>query len=156
VMTDGCVFNDPSFQGFFMRKPVAVTNQAPPTITEVDVVNGCCMLVKAEVFRHIGLFDETMFMYHDETDLCLRAINAGYKCGIIDHALVWHKGSATSLTIGKRSIRYYDARNLMYVLRKHRGAQRRGRTRLESAMMYVRYMYYWYCTEREAGHDDAA
>ena len=156
VMTDGCIFNAPHFNGFFQRKVVPLNWSRPPAATEVDVVNGCCMMVRADVFRRIGLFDEQMFIYHDETDLCLRAIEAGYKPGVIDHALIWHKGSATFASTGKRSARYYDARNLMYVLRKHGRARTRRRTPLQSAAMYFRYMYYWYCAEREAGHVQSA
>ena len=36
-----------------------------------------------------------IFMYHDEADLCLR-VQAGGRLGVIDHGLIWHKGSATS------------------------------------------------------------
>lgn len=156
VMTDGCVFNDPGFNGFFQRKPVPVTRATPPAITDVDVVNGCCMLVRADVFRRIGFFDEHIFIYHDETDLCLRAKAAGYRAGVIDHALVWHKGSATMKATGKKSARYFDARNLLYLLRKHGGATARGRSQRASAVSYFRYMYYWYCSEREGGDERAA
>jgi GT2 family glycosyltransferase len=156
VMTDGCIFNDPAFNGFFQRKEVPVTNSAPPAVTDVDVVNGCCMLVRADVFERAGLFDEHLFIYHDETDFCLRAKAAGYRAGVIDHALIWHKGSATSKATGKKSIRYFDARNLLYVLRKHGGARAHGRTMRASAAGYARYMFYWYCSEREAGNDAAA
>jgi GT2 family glycosyltransferase len=156
VMTDGCIFNAPGYVGFFQRKPVPLIESAPPRITEVDVVNSCCIFVSSDVFRRIGLFDEGMFIYHDETDLCLRARAAGFRAGVIDHALVWHKGSATTKATGRQSTRYYDARNLLYVLRKHRGARGHGRSRLRSAAMYVRYMYYWYCAELEAGSPRAA
>jgi GT2 family glycosyltransferase len=156
VMTDGGIFNDPGYLGFFQRKPVPVTEGDPPHITDVDVVNGCCMLIDAEMLRQVGLFDESVFIYHDELDLCLRIAEHGGKLGIIDHALVWHKGSATFKSTGKWPVRYYDARNLLYVLRKHNGARRHGRTRSQSAAMYLRYMYYWYCTEREEGHEQAA
>jgi hypothetical protein len=156
VMTDGCVFNAPDYHGFFQRRPVPLTQSRPPAITEVDVVNACCMMVRADVFQRIGQFDESMFIYHDETDLCLRAQSAGFKAGVIDHALIWHKGSATFQTTGKRMGRYYDARNLLYLLRKHHGARRNGRTRIATSVMYVKYMFYWFCAESEAGHAPAA
>jgi GT2 family glycosyltransferase len=156
VMTDGCIFNAPGYDGFFKRKPVPLTESVPPRVTDVDVVNGCCMLVRHDVIRRIGLFDERIFIYHDELDLCLRALAAGYKAGIIDHALVWHKGSATIKLAGKRSVRYYDARNLLYVLRKHRGARAHGRSRARTLATYLRYMYYCYSIEREQGDEHSA
>ena len=79
-------------------------------------------MIRADMIRTIGLFDDRIFMYHDEADLCLRVIAAGGRLGVIDHALIWHKGSATSKATGKKSIRYFDARNLWYLLKKHRSA----------------------------------
>ena len=149
VMTDAVLFNRPTFHGFFERKEVPVTLSQPPAATDTDVVNGCCMMIAAPVFRAIGQFDESMFIYHDETDFCLRAWAAGFRCGVIDHQLVWHKGSSTFVDVGKRMARYYDSRNLWYVLRKHHGAKRHGRSWRSTAAMYVRYNYYRYCVERE-------
>jgi GT2 family glycosyltransferase len=156
VMTDGVVFNTPDFHGFFKRKPVEVTRATPPAITEVDVVNGCCMMIAAPVFRTIGLIDERFFIYHEEMDFCLRARRAGVRCGVIDHQLVWHKGTSSFKKTGKRLPRYYDARNLVLLLWKHSGARHHGRTLLGTAEMYLRYIYYRYCVEREDGHDDSA
>ena len=149
VMTDAVLFNRPAYHGFFERKEVPVTLSEPPRASDTDVVNGCCMMIAAPVFRTIGLFDESMFIYHDETDFCLRAWEAGFRCGVIDHQLVWHKGSSTFVDVGKRMARYYDSRNLWYVLRKHKGAKRHGRSWRSTATMYVRYTYYRYCVERE-------
>lgn len=156
VMTDGTMFNVPGAHGFFVRKPVPVTATLPPAITPVDIVNGCCMMIRADAVREVGLFDESLFMYHDETDYCLRVRAAGRRLGVIDHALVWHKGSATSIATGKRSVRYFDARNLVHVLRKHRGAPEHGRSRVRTWAAYLRYMYYWFDAERDAGRKDSA
>jgi GT2 family glycosyltransferase len=156
VMTDGTIFNPPTPTGFFLRKPVPVTELRPPAVTDVDAVNGCCLMIRADMARRIDFFDERFFMYHDETDLCLRVTAAGGRLGVIDHALVWHKGSATSQSTGKRSVRYFDARNLAYLLRKHHGATRHGRSRRTTRLAYFKYCYHWYCDQRERGNDDAA
>ena len=156
VMTDGTIFNSATPRGFFLRKTVPVRNSSPPAVTEVDLVNGCCLMIKADMIRRVGSFDEKFFMYHDEADLCLRVLEAGGRNGVIDHALVWHKGSATSQGASKWSIRYFDARNLIYLLKKHRGATRRGRSRPRTALVYSYYMYHWYTDLRESGNDRAA
>jgi GT2 family glycosyltransferase len=156
VMADGCIFNPSIPRGFFMRKPVELSGSLPPRITPTDAVNGACMAIKADILRRTGLFDEAFFIYHDESDLCLRIAEAGGKLGIIDHALVWHKGSATFQVAGKKSARYYDIRNLLYLLRKHRWAPKNGRSRRVTMWVYLKYSYYWYCFEREQGFDDSA
>ena len=95
VQTDGCLFNEPAQPGFFQRKPVRWPRRRRRTITEVDIVNGCCMMIRADVFRRIGLIDERFFLIHEESDFCLRARRAGFRCGVLGEALVWHKGSSS-------------------------------------------------------------
>jgi hypothetical protein len=156
VMTEGTIFNPPIPRGFFLDKHVPLTRTQPPTVVECDIVNGCCLMITADMIRRIGFFDERFFMYHDESDLCLRVLQAGGRLGMIDHELVWHKGNATSAGTGKRAIRYYDARNLWLLLRKHRWAPLNGRGRLLTMFVYFRYMFHWYCAERESGNLPAA
>ena len=76
---------------------------------------------------------------------------------MIDHALIWHKGSSTMKTAGKPMARYFDARNLLYVLRRHQRRQRAWpqlvRLRWQT---YARYVYYRFCLELEVGYRAAA
>jgi GT2 family glycosyltransferase len=156
VMTDGCVFNRPKQPGFFQRKPVVLTPNGPLAVTEVDIVNGCAMMIRRQVFERIGLIDERFFLIHEESDFCLRARHAGFRCGVLNRGLVWHKGSSAFKRSGKRWQRYYDARNLALLLRKHQATHRAGRSAWPSRLEYLKYVYYRYVIERENGHADAA
>ena len=155
TMTDGVVFNRPGYPGFFQRKPVPERAADPPAVAEVDVVNGCCMMVAAGVFRKVGLIDDRFFLIHEEADFCLRARAAGFRCGVLAEALVWHKGSSAFKRSGKRWQRYYDTRNLGLLLSRH-AARSAGRGALASYAVYLRYAYHRYCHEREDGQADAA
>jgi GT2 family glycosyltransferase len=155
VMTDGCNFNRPDECGFFQRKAVPLGGM--PEVTEVDIVNGCCMMVDSRVVRSIGLIDERFFLIHEESDFCLRARRAGYRCGVLNDALVWHKGSSSFKQVGSRVQRYYDSRNLCLLLRKHSGRPAEGRRGAGSSWVeYAKYLYYRYCIEREHGQAEAA
>jgi GT2 family glycosyltransferase len=156
VMTDGCVFNRPGYPGFFERKPVPLFATEAPVVEDVDIVNGCAMMIRADVFRRIGLIDERFFLIHEESDFCLRARQAGFRCGVLNRGLVWHKGSSAFKRSGKRWQRYYDARNLALLLNKHRVRHRKGRGPWRSRLEYLKYVFYRYAVEREEGHDDAA
>jgi GT2 family glycosyltransferase len=156
VMTDGVLFNRVGEPGFFHRQRVSRTDQEIPAVTEVDIVNGCCMMVAARVFRRIGLIDERFFLVHEESDLCLRARRAGFRCGVLGETLVWHKGSSTFQQSGKRLQRYYDARNLWLLLRKHHWTRFSSRGAWRSRLEYVKYLYYRYTVENEQGHAEAA
>lgn len=56
----------------------------------VNIVSGCCMLVKSEVFHKIGLFDERFFLYYEDCDFCLRVRKAGYQIFIQPKAQIYH------------------------------------------------------------------
>ena len=88
---------------------------SPPRVAEVDIVNGCCMMVSASVIRTIGMIDERFFLIHEESDFSCGAREAGFRCGILSEALVWHKGSSSFQRAGRQTQRYYDARNLYFV-----------------------------------------
>lgn len=57
---------------------------------ESDFITGCSMLVKAEVFKKIGLFDEDFFLYWEDADLSLRSKKAGFKNMIVPASWIYH------------------------------------------------------------------
>lgn len=155
VQTEGVTFNKPDQPGFFQRVPVPLVTTEPPSVTEVDIVNGCCLMVRREVVETIGVIDEAFFLIHEEADFCLRAQEAGFRLGIVAEALVLHKGSSTFQREGHGLQRYYDARNLLRLLKKHR--RRPGeRSSRRAAIHAWRYALSRYALEREHGYRDSA
>jgi N-acetylglucosaminyl-diphospho-decaprenol L-rhamnosyltransferase len=53
-------------------------------------------MIRREVLEQIGFFDETYFLYYEETDLCLRAQRAGWKIMYLPTASVAHIGGAST------------------------------------------------------------
>jgi len=155
VMTDGTRFNEGPSTAFFKRLPVTIDDSHPPLVTS-DIVNGCCMMISAAVFRAIGLFDERLFIVHEESDFCLRAAAAGFRCAVTGATLVWHKGSSSFERTGRRIQRYYDTRNLYFLLRRHAGASSRSRRWSSSLWPYLKYAFYRYAIELEHGKPAAA
>jgi GT2 family glycosyltransferase len=155
VQTDGVVFNRPRKHGFFQRREVPLVTADPPQVTEVDIVNGCCMAIRSEVVEAIGYIDEQFFLIHEESDFCLRAQRAGFKNGVLSEALVWHKGSSTFKREGSRLQRYFDSRNLIRLISKH-GSRRSGRGKLRSIGHHLRYSYHRYAIERENKYEESA
>lgn len=82
-----------------------------------DFLPGCATLIKKEVIKKTGLFDEKYFVYYDETDFCLRARRAGYDLMYIPSAKIWHKASRTTQE-GSYFKNYYLTRNKILFLRK--------------------------------------
>jgi N-acetylglucosaminyl-diphospho-decaprenol L-rhamnosyltransferase len=68
----------------------------PEETTQVDWVAGASMLLRTTMLEEIGLFDETFFLYFEETDLCRRARNAGWPVVYVRDSQVAHVGSAST------------------------------------------------------------
>jgi N-acetylglucosaminyl-diphospho-decaprenol L-rhamnosyltransferase len=64
---------------------------------EVQMLSGAAMLVKREVVREVGGFDERFHMYGEDNEWCLRMRRAGWKLVFEPEAIVRHLGAASSL-----------------------------------------------------------
>jgi len=91
-----------------------------PKSGNVDAVTGCAMMIKAEVFKNIGLFDESYFAYFEDVDLCYRAGLYGYAVYFVSGASVYHRVSSASkhgAQIRKTSD-FFMIRNRIYFMQK--------------------------------------
>lgn len=63
----------------------------------VEVLSGCCMMVRLSVIKEIGgAFDEDYFMYCEDVDLCYRIQKAGYRnIYFPEVSLIHYKGEST-------------------------------------------------------------
>ena len=63
---------------------------------EVDVISGCSMFVKREVYDKIGLFNERFFMYYEDAEFCCRVNKTELKCIYLPTVFIkhFHLGSA--------------------------------------------------------------
>lgn len=85
---------------------------------EALLPSGSAALYRREMLEEIGLFDESFFLYCEDTDLGLRARWAGWECLYVPDALVEHRYSHSS---GKASAlkAYYVERNRLFVIFKN-------------------------------------
>mgnify|MGYP003950702887 CR=1 FL=1 len=73
---------------------------------EVEVLAGAFMLIRKSVLDEVGLLDEKFFMYWEDTDLCMRVADKGYKIYYLgDIKIIHYKGESNkrhtlSFTIG--------------------------------------------------------
>lgn len=59
-------------------------------VSDSQFITGCAMLVKKEVFRKTGLFDEDYFLYWEDADFSLRASKAGFKEVVVSASQIYH------------------------------------------------------------------
>ena len=84
----------------------------------VDLVVGAALLIRRQRFEEIGGFDEQIFMYMEDDDLCYRAGQAA----VVTGARVVHlQGSSISINSERKRL-YYASQN--YFWQKHYGKRR--------------------------------
>lgn len=83
--------------------------------------SGCCMLIKSEVIKKVGMLDPNYFLYLEDTDYSFRIINAGYKIYYAASSVIYHKVTATTSKDNKLLPLYYSVRNRLYFAKKNLG-----------------------------------
>jgi GT2 family glycosyltransferase len=95
-----------------------------PEVIDQDFVTGCALLFPRSTLEDVGGFDEKIFMYYEDSDLCMRIRKAGRKILVVPSAKMWHKVAASSGGIETPTERYWMARSSIYFFKKHaRGIQ---------------------------------
>ncbi|MEZ6189276.1 MAG: glycosyltransferase family 2 protein [Planctomycetota bacterium] len=91
----------------------------PQENCEAEVVSGASMILRRELLDEIGLFDEGYFLYYEETDLCLRAVRAGWDIHYVRDSSVGHVGGAATHLDKGPIPRYWFASRRRYFLKNH-------------------------------------
>jgi hypothetical protein len=87
---------------------------------EVDVVKGCCMMVRRAMLEQVGSLDERFFMYFEEVDWCYRARQCGWKVHFTPEAQIVHlAGQSATLNSATMAVAYHQSR--IEYFRKHHG-----------------------------------
>ena len=88
------------------------------SIREVDWVSGAALFIRRAVYEQLNGFDERFFMYCEDTDLCYRAWQAGYKVVYYPEPKIIHAiGRSTDLVANKMIITFHKSMYLFY--KKH-------------------------------------
>ncbi len=83
----------------------------------VECVPGTIVMVRAEVFRKVGLLDEAYFFGSEVADLCMQASQHGYLSAIDTRARAFHSLSRSS-QLRDTLHTYYIIRNRFLLIRK--------------------------------------
>lgn len=90
---------------------------------DTDYVSGCSMLIKRSVLDDIGLLDEGMFLYYEDSDYCMRARRHGYRIVYAPASVVLHKVSSTAGRVEGLQL-FYGTRNMLRFERRNAGPLR--------------------------------
>ncbi|MBC9032798.1 glycosyltransferase family 2 protein [Sphingomonas sp. JC676] len=85
----------------------------------VDVLSGGFMMVRADIWRELGGFDESFFLYSEEIDLFKRMKDLGHRAIVTPHVAVVHDAGGGEALSPTRFI--YRTAGQMHYARKHFG-----------------------------------
>ena len=75
----------------------------------VDAISGSCMMISSSVFRKIGGFDETFFMFGEDIDICLRIWKANFEVHYFSGTKIVHyKGESVKTAPYNSRQAFYD------------------------------------------------
>ena len=98
---------------------------------EVDWLYGACMFTRLNLFKEIGGFDETMFLYNEDVDLQYRIKKIGFKIFCIPYIHVIHfVNSSVKSFNGKIISDFHYHRSKMIYFYKHKNSISRNIIRL--------------------------
>ena len=86
---------------------------------EAERVTGACLMIKKELFDKVDGFDPKFFMYFEDTDLCKKVYDLGYKTAVLPSASIIHFGGKTQSSTKTKKNFYY--KSLDYFFKKHYG-----------------------------------
>lgn len=86
-------------------------NKAPAGsdgLVDADLIAACSLLVRTQLCRDVGLWDERYWVYWGDTDWCQRALRGGYRvCGHL-RSRAWHRDWANTLRTFQGPSALYD------------------------------------------------
>jgi GT2 family glycosyltransferase len=105
------------FISLFGGERMGLLRKSPKAAKRVDWVSGALCMTPAEVFKKVGGFDQNLFMYMEDMELCYRVRKSGYDVFFYPDVSVRHDEQGSSnRTFAIVSI----YKGVLYYFKKHR------------------------------------
>lgn len=90
----------------------------------VDCLSGACIMVRRKIISQIGGFDEKIFMYAEDLDLCYRILKKGWNVFYLSKEVILHHEGASSDKKGKHFAVLLQKHSDLYFIQKHFGPKK--------------------------------
>ncbi len=107
------------------RVPVTAEDTRSLQPFQADWIGGCCLMAKREAISQIGRMDESLFMYCEETDWCMRLNRAGWEVWVEPGAEIVHYGGQSSALASERCETMLSASKVALMRKNGKHAQAR-------------------------------
>jgi GT2 family glycosyltransferase len=86
--------------------------------TIVTFLYGCALFVRADLLRKVNGFYEPYFLTSEESELCIKAMDLGYKLALLENVYLFHK-VAQSMIRGSFLWSYFLYRNKLIFIKRN-------------------------------------
>lgn len=101
---------------FKHRNVVIDSSMLPDDAYNCSFIEGSSLMIRTELMEKIGGFNDDYFLTSEESELCVRVADMGYKLAVVTTCSILHKVSKT-MGAGSELINYYVYRNKLYLIR---------------------------------------
>jgi hypothetical protein len=99
-------------EAFRKRYDPRVHGSAP---AQVLGLSGASTIYRKRMFDELQGLDETLFAYHEESDLCMRAFLAGWKCVYVPRAVAYHRRNVSFNRVRGKMFFYLTRNRLLFI-----------------------------------------
>ena len=115
-----------------------VDDGAYDTPHDVLFPTGSAMVVRTELFREVGGFDERFFMFYEDVDFGWRLNLLGHRVRYVPESLVFHRHHAAIAKFGSYREQYLLARNSLLTIYKNFGDEMLAKVLAPTLLLAVR------------------
>lgn len=83
--------------------------------TEIFWATGAALMIRADLFKKVGGFDEAFFAHMEEIDLCWRLKKMNYRFKVVPSSKIYHVGGGTLAYNSPRKL-FLNFRNSLYMI----------------------------------------
>jgi GT2 family glycosyltransferase len=109
--------DDPTILSLIKEK--LIKNQSQARTKKVDWVTGAALAIRRNLFKKLAGFDEKIFMYFEDNDLCFRARQLGWQVWLNPQSEIIHIGGASKKDSKEQKDIYFKSQD--YFFKKHYG-----------------------------------
>lgn len=106
--------------------------------SEIEAWCGGAVLLRADFFRDVGLFDDRLFLYYEDVELSLRGARSGWRYQFEPRSSVRHRHGATAVH-GSSRTETFKERNRLLVLARYGSAWTTARAAMRFLLVTLSY-----------------
>ena len=85
-----------------------------------NFIEGAALFIRADLMKELGGFNDDYFLTSEESELCVKIEDAGYRMAVLTTCRVWHKISQTMVSASELTSYFLFRNKLLFVRKNHK------------------------------------